>query len=145
MAPRGAAAIVATRGVAATSGTTPLWLRAAPFVFVGLWSGGFTAVRLCLDYMEPLTVQVLRYGIIVAALGPLAVLLRLRLPGRATLRALATMGVLVEFIYFAGCNNAQGLGLTASALALFIALNPILVGLLAPWLAGEREIGRAHV
>ena len=57
----------------------PRWLRAAPFLFVGLWSGGFTAVRLSLDYVEPLTLQVLRYAVIVAVLAALAWALGLRL------------------------------------------------------------------
>jgi drug/metabolite transporter (DMT)-like permease len=116
----------------------PLWLRAAPFIFVGLWSGGFTAVRLALDYLEPLTMQALRYGIIVAVLAPLALLLRLRLPNRATLRTLVVMGLLIQSIYFAGTNLAQAHGVTAAGLALIIALNPILVALLSPWLAGQR-------
>ena len=121
---------------------TPLWLRLAPFIFVCLWSGGFTAVRLSLDYMEALTVQALRYGIIVAVLAPLALLLRLKLPNRATMKALVVMGLLVQSIYFAGCNLAQGHGVTAAGLALVIALNPILVALLSPWLAGEKVSAR---
>ncbi len=115
----------------------PGWLRAAPFIFVCLWSGGFTAVRLSLDYMEPLTLQVLRYGIIVVVLAPLALALRLPWPSWAALKPLVVMGLLVQSLYFACCNLAQGHGVTAAGLALVIALNPILVALLAPWLAGE--------
>ena len=41
-----------------------------------MWSGGFTAVRLALDHVEPLTLQTLRYAIVVAGLAPLLLLLR---------------------------------------------------------------------
>ena len=61
--------------------------RFGPFIFVGLWSGGFTAVRLGLDHAEPLTLQALRYLVVVAGLLPLAALLRLR-PPRAPLMEL---------------------------------------------------------
>jgi drug/metabolite transporter (DMT)-like permease len=115
----------------------PPWLRAAPFLFVGLWSGGFTAIRLGLDHAEPLTLQCLRYGVIVAALLPAWLVLRPPLPGRAQLRDLAMLGLLIQTIYFAGCFLAQAHGVTAAGLALVISLQPILVGLLAPHLAGE--------
>jgi drug/metabolite transporter (DMT)-like permease len=117
--------------------------RFGPFVFVGLWSGGFTAVRLGLEHAEPLTLQALRYLVVVAGLLPLAVLLRLRLPRGALLRHLLVMGLVVQFGYFAACNLAQGWGMTAAGLALIIALQPVLVALLAPGLAGEAVGGRA--
>ncbi len=116
---------------------TPFWLRVAPLCFVCLWSGGFTAVKLGLHYAEPLTLQVLRYVIVVGALVPVAALLRLRLPPPATLRHLALMGATIQFGYFAATNLAQAYGMSAAGLALVIALQPILVGLLAPYLAGE--------
>jgi drug/metabolite transporter (DMT)-like permease len=123
----------------------PRWLRAAPFIFVGLWSGGFTAVRLALDYMEPLTMQALRYAIIVSVLAPLALVMRLKPPNRATLKTLVVMGLLIQSIYFAGTNLAQAYGVTAAGLALIIALNPILVALLSPWLAGQQVSARGWV
>ena len=47
------------------------------------------------------------------------------------------MGATVQFGYFAATNLAQAYGMSAAGLALLIALQPILVGLLAPYLAGE--------
>ncbi|MBV1800234.1 DMT family transporter [Siccirubricoccus sp. G192] len=119
--------------------------RFGPFVFVGLWSGGFTAVRLGLEHAEPLTLQALRYLVVVAGLLPLAALLRLRPPRGALLRHLLLMGLVVQFGYFAACNLAQFWGMTAGGLALLIALQPVLVALLAPGLAGEAVGGRAWV
>ena len=116
-------------------------LRLAPIIFVVLWSGGYTAIRLALDHAEPLTLQVLRYGIVVGGLAPLLVVLRPRLPPRRVLWHLVRMGLLVQFAYFAACNLAQAFGMTAAGLALCLALQPILVALLAPWLAGEGGVG----
>ena len=62
----------------------PAWLPAAPFLFVGLWSGGFTAIKLCLPHVEPMTLQVLRYVTVVALLLPLWLILR---PARPDLRS----------------------------------------------------------
>lgn len=123
------------------TGAPPRGLRFAPYLFVGLWSGGFTAVRLGLDHAEPLTLQALRYLVVVAGLLPVALLLRLPPPTGATLRHLLRMGLVMQFGYFAATNLALGAGMTAGGLALIIALQPILVALLAPGLAGE-AVGR---
>jgi drug/metabolite transporter (DMT)-like permease len=109
----------------------------APVVFVVLWAGGFTAIRLGLDHTGPLMLQLIRYAIVVAGLLPLALLLRPALPGPAQLRQLAVTGVLMQFGYFAGCNLATANGLSPSGLALIVCLQPIAVALLAPALAGE--------
>jgi drug/metabolite transporter (DMT)-like permease len=109
----------------------------APMVFVVLWAGGFTAIRLGIDHTGPLTLQLIRYAVVVAGLLPLALLLRPALPAFAQLRQLAITGVLVQFGYFAACNLATAEGLSPTGLALIVCLQPILVGLLAPWLAGE--------
>jgi drug/metabolite transporter (DMT)-like permease len=132
----------ASEGVRRLKPSAALLLRLAPYVFVGLWSGGFTAVRLALDYAEPLTLQSLRYLVLVAGLLPAALLLRLRLPHGPLLRHLLRMGVIVQFAYFAATNLAQAAGVTPGGLALIIALQPILVALLAPALAHE-AVGRA--
>ena len=112
-------------------------------VFLGLWSGGFTAIRLGLEHAEPLTLQLLRYLVVVAGLLPLALLLRLPWPEPAALRHLAMMGLVVQFGYFAACNLAMAWGMSAGGLALLVALQPILVALLAPRLTGEAVGGRA--
>jgi len=118
-------------------------LRFGPLLFVCLWSGGYTAIRLALDHAEPLTLQVIRYLVVVAGLLPLVPLLRLRLPTGAVLRHLAIMGLVMQFAYFAACNLAQAWGVTPGGLALILALQPILVALLAPRLAREAVDRRA--
>jgi drug/metabolite transporter (DMT)-like permease len=119
----------------------PAWLAVAPVLFVSLWSGGFTAIKLCLPYAEPLTLQVLRYAVVVALLGPLWLILRPARPSRATFLHLVRMGLLVQFAYFAAMNLAMALGMGAGTIALLIGLQPVLVALLAPGVVGDPPIG----
>jgi drug/metabolite transporter (DMT)-like permease len=106
-----------------------------------LWSGGFTAIKLCLPYVEPLTLQVVRYAVVVALLTPLWLVLRPARPSRATLLHLVRMGLLVQFAYFAAMNLAMANGMGAGAIALLIGLQPVLVALLAPAVVGDPPVG----
>lgn len=116
--------------------------RLAPILFVLLWSGGFTAVKLALPHAEPLTVQVLRYAAVLLCLAPVALLRGVAWPSGAALRHLAVMGLVVQFAYFACTNLAQAHGISPAGLALAIALQPILVALLAARVAGDPPPGR---
>lgn len=120
----------------------PGWLAAAPILFVSLWSGGFTAIKLCLPHVEPLTLQVLRYATVVALLLPLWLVLRPALPDRATLLHLVRMGLLVQFAYFAAMNLAMANGMGAGTIALLIGLQPVVVALLAPAVVGDPPVGQ---
>ena len=53
---------------------TVFW-RAAPLIFLILWSGGYGFAKLGLEHAEPMTLRALRYGLAVAVLAPLAVAL----------------------------------------------------------------------
>lgn len=120
----------------------PAWLPVAPFLFVLLWSGGFTAVKLALPHAEALTIQVLRYLCVVGLLLPLWLALRPPRPDRATLAHLVRMGLVVQFGYFAAMNLSQQHGMGPGAVALIIGLQPVLVALLAPSLCGDPPVGR---
>ncbi|MFN3449003.1 MAG: DMT family transporter [Roseococcus sp.] len=115
----------------------PAWLVIAPYAFVTLWSGGFTAILLCLPHVEPLTLQVLRYAAVVAILLPLWLALRPPWPDRAALAHLCRMGLLVQFAYFASMNLAMKAGMGAGPIALLIGLQPVAVAVLAPRVAGD--------
>ncbi len=119
----------------------PAWLAAAPLLFVLLWSGGFTAVKLCLPHTGPLTLQVVRYAAVVVLLLPLWLLLRPALPDRATLWHLLRMGLVLQFGYFAATNLALAHGMGAGGVALIVAFQPVLVALLAPAVAGDAPMG----
>ena len=119
--------------------TRPGWLVVAPFIFVGLWSGGYVAAKLGLQDIQPLTLLAVRYALVVLLMIAMMLILRPRLPRtRAEWLHLTVVGLLIQALYF-GCSYlAFGEGVAAATVALVMSLQPILVAMLAPALAGER-------
>lgn len=116
----------------------PLWLIAAPAIFLVLWSGGFSIAKLGLKYSQPLAFLALRYGVVLAILIPLFLILRPALPRRPRdwVHA-ATVGFFIQVAYFGLCYLAFKSGASAAAVAIIVCLQPILVGLIAPHFARE--------
>lgn len=116
-----------------------MWLRAAPFLFLLLWSGGFAVAKVGLLSTGPFTLLSLRYGLVLLVLLPIFIWVRPTLPH--TPRAwfnLALVGFLIQVLYFDLSYFAFRLGISAGTLALIVSLQPIVVGLAAPIFAGER-------
>lgn len=109
----------------------------APPLFILLWSSGFIFVKIGLRYADPLTLLAVRYMLVEAILIPVALVLRPRLPRGIEWLHLGVVGLLVQAIHFGSINLALTFGLSPGAAALITSLQPILVGLLAPWLTGE--------
>ncbi|MCA8339171.1 DMT family transporter [Burkholderia multivorans] len=124
---------------ASDRGGKPGWLRAAPALFLLLWSSGFVFLKLGLRDADPLTFLALRYACVVALLAGPFLWLRPALPRtrRAWLN-LIVVGLLLQAGYFSFTYLSLKLGMSAGAVALVTSQKPILVGLLAPALAGER-------
>ena len=53
----------------------PLWLIAAPVVFLILWSAGFGVAKIAVSHAAPLTVLALRYCLVLLLLIPVALVL----------------------------------------------------------------------
>jgi drug/metabolite transporter (DMT)-like permease len=119
--------------------THPRWLKAAPALFLLLWSSGFVFLKLGLQYADPLTFLALRYACVVVILIVPALWIRPALPAspRAWLH-LAMVGLLIQASYFAFIYLGLKMGVSAGAAALITSQQPILVGLLAPVIAKER-------
>ncbi len=116
-----------------------------PPLFVFMWSAGFIFLRIGLDDADPLTLLAMRYALVEMVLLPVALVIRPALPcGRQWLH-LAMVGFLVQAVHFGGLNLSLEFGLSPGASALFTGLQPILVALLAPWLAGERVSARRWI
>jgi len=117
----------------------PPWLRAAPALFLLLWSSGFVFLKLGLRHADPLTFLALRYACVIGLLiGPC---LWLRPPLPAGIKPwfhLAVVGLLIQAGYFSFTYLSLKYGMSAGAVALVTSQQPILVGLLAPTIAGER-------
>jgi drug/metabolite transporter (DMT)-like permease len=113
------------------------WL--APATFLALWSAGFSFVALGLPDSEPITFLALRYAIVVALLGVAFAALRPPLPaGGRNWLDLIVVGLLLQAAYFTLLYLALDLESSAGTVALIVSLQPILVALLAPRVAGER-------
>ena len=114
------------------------WLIFAPGVFLLMWSTGYVAAKFGLGYIEPLTFLSLRFGSVVAIMAVLFVILRPPLPkSGAEWMHLAIVGFLLQAMYFGMCYMSFMAGLSVGTLALILAMQPILVGLVAPRWSGE--------
>ena len=119
----------------------PLWLIAAPVMFLILWSAGFAVAKIAVSHAEPLTVLALRYCIVVLLLIPVALVVRPPMPSARGVLDVAVVGFLIQVVYFALCYVAFKSGVSAGAVAIIVCLQPILVALVAPRLIGE-TVGR---
>lgn len=130
--------------VAPKASDPPLWLRLAPLSFVLMWSAGYTAVKVGLPYIEPIFFLAVRYACVIVLLAPAYLIVRPPLPAsRSEWLHTAIVGVLIHGLYFACANSAIALGASAAALNIILALQPILVALLAPAIASEKVGSRA--
>lgn len=118
---------------------TFLWSRLNPVLFILLWSSGFTFVKMGLAYAQPMTLLVLRYVVVLAVLLPLFFVIRPTLPKTVVAWGhLTTVGLFVHTLYFGLVYVAIYLGVSAGGMGLIASLQPILVAVLAPRLAGVR-------
>jgi drug/metabolite transporter (DMT)-like permease len=126
---------------AATGGaarTDSLIIRAAPGLFVMLWSTGFVVSKLGALHASPLTFLEWRYAISLALLLPIIGLGRAAWPRSPALAGhIAIAGVLVHAGYLAGVWSAIYLGMSPALAALIVGLQPLLTALAGPWV-GER-------
>lgn len=114
-----------------------------PAAFVLLWSTGFIGAKLGAPDAEPLTFLTIRFAI--AGLIFLAVVLLWRAPWPTSWREaghIAVAGALIHGLYLGGVFAAIDLGVEAGVTALIVGIQPLLVGLAAGPLLGERVTRR---
>lgn len=117
----------------------PAWLVGAPALFLLLWSSGFVFLKLGLRDADPLTFLALRYAIVVTLLAGLSLWFKPEFPRTAAAWLhVAMVGLLLQAGYFAFTYLSLKYGMSAGAAALITSQQPILIGLLAPAIAGER-------
>jgi drug/metabolite transporter (DMT)-like permease len=112
--------------------------RAAPAVFVVLWSTGFVATKYVLRSAEPLTFLAIRMAIVVAIMALIALVVRPRWPDRVGMAHSAAAGLLVHGFYLGGTAIAIAHSIPAGLSALIPGLQPILTSTLANRFLGER-------
>ena len=109
----------------------PVWLLAAPAIFLILWSGGFSIAKLGIRHAEPLTFLALRYASSCSSSSPVSAFYAAA-AGRARAADwfhVAMVGFLIQGVYFGLCYLAFKAGTPAGSVAIIVCLQPILVGL----------------
>ena len=112
--------------------------RAAPAVFVLLWSTGFIGTKYVLAGAEPLTYLAVRMIFVVLLMAVIAAIVRPKWPDRAGVVHSAVAGLLVHGFYLAGTAVAIFHSVPAGLSALIPGLQPILTSTLANRWLGER-------
>ena len=121
-----------------SSSQASLFLKAAPAIFVAIWSTGWVSARYGADYSDPLTFLSLRFAFAFVAIGAIAIIGRAEWPqGRALVHGLIS-GVLLHALYLGGVWYAISRGVPAGISGLIAAIQPILTAALAPLLLRER-------
>jgi drug/metabolite transporter (DMT)-like permease len=117
----------------------PDWLVFAPASFVILWSTGFIGMRLGTPYAEPFTFMAVRMAIVVVILLAAAAIFRAPWPkSREEVFHAAVAGILVHATYLSGVLYAISLKLPLAFTALIAGMQPILTGIVASVILGER-------
>lgn len=125
------------------SPTAPDWGKAAPALFVVLWSTGFIGGKLGLPHAEPLTFLLWRMALVATVLLVIAAWQKAPWPRSWRLVGhIAVAGLLVHGVYLTGVFGALKQGLPAGTVALIVGLQPLLTALAAGPLLGERVSGR---
>ena len=112
--------------------------RAAPAIFVVLWSTGFIATKYVLRGAEPLTYLAIRMVLVVGLMAVIVAIARPPWPNRAGIAHSAVAGILVHGFYLGGTAVAIAHSIPAGLSALIPGLQPILTSTLANRWLGER-------
>jgi len=112
--------------------------RAAPAIFVVLWSTGFIATKYVLHSAEPLTYLAIRMAFVVGLMAIIAAIARPQWPDRIGLAHSVAAGILVHGFYLGGTAIAISHSIPAGLSALIPGLQPILTSTLANRWFGER-------
>ncbi len=109
------------------------WLRAAPAVFVLIWSTGFIVARYAMPHAPPLKFLAVRYALSVLCFCLWVLASRVAWPSsRAQWGHLAVTGVLMHAGYLGGVWAAVKAGMGSGLVALLVGIQPVLTAI---WLS----------
>jgi drug/metabolite transporter (DMT)-like permease len=112
--------------------------RAAPSIFVVLWSTGFIATKYALQGAAPLTYLSIRMALVVGLMAIIGASARPNWPARSGIGHSIVAGLLVHGFYLGGTAIAISHSIPAGLSALIPGLQPILTSTLANRWLGER-------
>src|ERR1700743_3620645 len=99
--------------------------RAAPAIFVVLWSTGFIGTKYVLRGAEPLTYLAIRMLLVVGLMAIIAVIARPRWPDRTGVGHSIVAGILVHGFYLGGTAVAISLSIPAGLSVVVSVFQPI--------------------
>src|SRR3954469_14772819 len=112
--------------------------RAAPAIFVVLWSTGFIATKYVVNNADPLTYLAIRMALVVGLMALIAAIARPKWPDRIGIAHSLVAGILVHGFYLGGTSISIAHSLPAGLSALIPGLQPILTSTIANRWLGER-------
>ncbi|MBT9369522.1 DMT family transporter [Rhizobium sp. CSW-27] len=122
-----------------------MFFRLAPLVFVFLWSTGWIVAKIAAAHADPLTFLAMRHALAAVAFAGMVVLVGAPWPSSRLAAAHGFVsGVLLHGLYLAGLWWAIGQGVPAGLSGIIAGLQPLLTGLFALALLGER-LGRGQI
>jgi len=117
--------------------------RAAPLLFVVLWSTGFIGAKLGLPHAGPLSFLLVRYLFVVSLMTIIALAMRAPWPRDARQWFhIGVAGLLVHAIYLGGVFMSIAKGLPAGVASLVVGIQPLLTAVGAGWLLNEAVLPR---
>ena len=118
--------------------SSPVFIRAAPVIFVFLWSTGYVGARFGLPYADPLTFTAVRFAIVTVLLALLIAGQARSLPRSPVMWLhLAVSGVLIHACFIGGVYYAIDAGVDISIAALIAGTQPLLTAFIAVAVLGE--------
>jgi drug/metabolite transporter (DMT)-like permease len=112
--------------------------RAAPAIFVVLWSTGFVGTKYVIHNADPLTYLAIRMAIVVVLMALICAIVRPAWPNGREIGHSIVAGILVHGFYLGGTAVAISLSIPAGLSALMPGLQPLLTSTIANRWLGER-------
>jgi drug/metabolite transporter (DMT)-like permease len=112
--------------------------RAAPAIFVLLWSTGFIGTKYVVHNADPLTYLAIRMALVVLLMAVIVAIARPQWPDRIGVAHSVVAGILVHGFYLGGTAIAIAHSVPAGLSALIPGLQPILTSTIANRWLGER-------
>lgn len=121
-----------------TQGFDKFAARAAPAIFVVLWSTGFVGTKYVIRNADPLSYLAIRMALVVVLMAIICAFVRPEWPNRREIGHSIVAGILVHGFYLGGTAVAISLSIPAGLSALMPGLQPLLTSTIANRWLGER-------
>ena len=113
-----------------------------PLLFIVLWSSGYIGGAIGLNYAEPFTMTLYRFGTAALILAVVALLMKAPWPKGMQAVHIVVVGALIQATQFGGLYSGMNEGVPAAVSALIVGTMPIFTAIGAWLFLGERVSSR---